>query len=156
MGITAVIVGAGIAAGGSVAASKIGADASTKAAGQQVNAANQALGVQQQQYQNTQKLLAPYQYGGPVAASLNHPVTNQTMNPAPTLRPTTTLGALATYGGGQGLPGQSPQMPSQMPPSGAPTQNGGMVTVQAPTGETRQMPMAQAQLYAAKGARILG
>ncbi len=33
---------------------------------------------------------------------------------------------------------------------------GGMVTVQAPTGETRQLPQALAQQAVAKGARIVG
>lgn len=62
-------------------------------------------------------------------------------------------------GGPQGAPGLgmpppmsgAPAVP-QGPPQGQP---GGMVTVQAPTGETMQLPQAQAQAAVAKGAKIV-
>ncbi len=146
-------------AAGTVGAAAIGAHASGKAADQQVAASDKALGVQQQQYANGQRLLAPYQYGGPALAGLNQQVTNQgngmqaaqmyAGNPR-TLpqggQPQTTVGSMNARA--MALQGSQGAL-------GAP-QGGQMVTVQAPTGETRQMTQQQAQLAVQHGAQIVG
>lgn len=146
IGTTAAIIGGLIAAGGSVAAAGIGAHAAGKAADQQVAAGNQALAVQQQQYQHGLQIMSPYLQGGNAFANLGGRVTNQPMTgAAPTSPSPTTVGALSSFG--QGRP---PTMTG--PLSGQPD----LVTVQAPTGETRQMPRQQAQPYLARGAQIVG
>ncbi len=146
-----------VGAGATVASAAIGAHASGKAADQQAASGQQALGVEQQQYANSQRLLAPYQYGGPALAGLNHPVNNQGNGMPPPM----------LYGAGQTIPqapklagyGYTPNARAMAlggPQAASGASNSGMVTVQAPTGETRQMSSQQAQLAVQHGARIVG
>lgn len=196
MGVTAIIVGASLAAGGSVAAAKIGSDASKNAANAQVQGNNAALNFAQQRFNVGQQALAPYQYGGAAIAGLGGQVNNQPQGAGnllagyaasvPNAR-SMALGAPSPQPSGMpNVPNYNPaqQVPSGIygqqyaapnaqpipmgvsngstnPASGQPWQGSsgsqsGMVTVQAPTGETKQMPMAQAQQYVSKGARIIG
>ena len=183
MGVTAIIAGASIAAAGSVTASKIASNASSNAANAQVQGNTAALNFAQQRFNVGQQALAPYQYGGQALTGLGGQVNNQPQgagnllngysNSVPnvanarsmalgTTTPTQTQPSY-NYNPSQQVPGgvygqqyASPNaQPIPMGQSQGPA-GSGMVTVQAPTGETRQMPMAQAQQYVSKGARIIG
>lgn len=61
---TALLIGAGIAGGTSLAAAKMQSNAAQNAAQTQTNAANTALGLQGQMYQQQQQNLAPYMQTG--------------------------------------------------------------------------------------------
>lgn len=143
---TAIAIGASTAA--SLAGAKMAANASKNAAKTQAAAGQQAIQAQQAGYQQQRQDFNPYLQAGTAALG----------------RMGQTAG---TYTGGPPQP--PPQGPPQglgqlgMPPQGAPPQmaggsppQGGMVRVQAPTGEVAMLPQAQAQLAVQKGAKILG
>lgn len=165
IGTTAAIVASAIAAGGAIGSSAIAAHASKSAAGQQVDASNKALGVEQQVYEDQKNNLAPYRQAGTDAltrassladagspiglktftngnlpqVSLNRqpgaPVSSMPQNAAPPM-------GLATMG-----QAQSPQAPA--------ANGGGMVQLRAPNGSMRTVPAAQVAHYLQLGAQVV-
>ena len=157
-----IAIGLGIAGlGAGVAGSAIQAHAAGNAADIQRQSANQALGLERDIYNQNVSRVQPYinagysslgnlmnQYGG------GQNFSNQV------------AGQLAPFQGAVGM--QNIQVPQQPPPQMAPPQQvgygqtpaaaagGGLVTVQAPTGEVKQVTPQQAQMYVQRGARILG
>lgn len=121
----AAVIGGILAAGGAVGGAAIAANASKSAASQQQASASQALGVQQQEYANAQKLLQPYLYGGPALSGLNYRVTAS--------------GAPSPYQGISGAPSfGSPYAPG--------------VLMRAPDGTQQQVPAALVPHYLSRGA----
>jgi len=125
---TAVI--AGIAtAGGAVASAKIGSNAAKNAAKTQSDAADKALAVQREQYQQQRQDFSPYQQQGAQAMGR---MTAMSQAPRQTFDPRQQQGQpsmpqqppqMANLGNPQGMPPQGPQMPPGWP-QGAPRQGG--------------------------------
>jgi hypothetical protein len=158
------------------------AGASKSAAAQQQAATTQAQAFNQQAWQAQQAALKPYQMAGQYAlqnlqqkqlgpggvqsqnaGSLGIQNAPGWQNGAFSLA---NLGRPGPAGGPQGPP-QQPQMamggqPGMQQPGGGgmqergPEQGGGMVTVTDDSGATRQVPRAQAQLYAQRGFKVMG
>ena len=139
-----VLIPALIGAGGTVAQAAIGAHSAGKAADTQSAAADKALALEKSIYDTTQGQISPYQQLG-----------------------TSSLANLAGYANGGGPqmnangvgyhPGFTPQPMtlSGMQPTAPQAPTGPLVTVQAPTGETRQMTRAQAEPFLARGAKLV-
>jgi hypothetical protein len=159
----ALIAVAAISAGSQIAAAKMQSSAAKNAAKTQSASADRAMAFQKQQYEQARQDFSPYQQAG--ATSLGR-LGSMAGQPAPTFQP----GQQASFaslgnplgGGPQAvppgpLPGQTtPPGAPPMPPQGPPQGQGQLVRVLAPTGEMAMLPMAQAQMAVAKGARILG
>lgn len=177
--IPAIIGAAGV--GASVYAAHKSSDAAQTAAQQQQDAAGKAQQFNQQVYDDQKQRIQPYtqagqyalanlmarQYGGTPAAygqPQNYGAPGSaTPQPGTANMPAGAIGvqnapgnAMAAYAQQQANPG--PQQGGGMgagspqPPQAGP---GGMVTVQDDTGQTRQVPAAQAQLYAQRGFQIV-
>ena len=129
------IIGAGASVGGAVIASK----ASKGAAKTQSEAADKALGLQTQQYEQSRQDFAPYQQQGQAALGrLGQMATAPRMNFG--------AGQTATLGNPMGQP------QAQQPP---PQPQAGLVRVQAPTGEIALLSRQQAQDALRRGARVM-
>lgn len=155
---TAIAIGVGAAgAASSLASAKIAANASKSAAKTQAAAGQQALNAQQQGYQQQRQDFSPYLQAGTTALGRLGQTAGtytggmpQPQGPPPQMpqRPQQAMGSLGSLGAPQGPPPGAP--PPQM--GGA---QGGLVRVQAPTGEVAMLPMAVAQQAVQKGAKIL-
>ena len=126
-----------VGAASSVAGAAISAHAAGKAADQQRDASNQALGFQRDIFQQQQAALNPYINLGTSAIGRY----NQRYGGAP-------AGGVGT---GLGFDAVGPVRPV----AAYGPQTGPVVRVQAPTGEIAMLPQAQAQIAVSKGARIL-
>ena len=180
---TGVIIAASTAAataGASVYAAKKGASAAKDAAATQSAAADKSLAFQKEQFGAHQQAYAPYQQVGQQSlrglsqgmapgGQFNQPFTQPFIAPGQTQpmyspQQPQTLGGMAPptgprpiqpppYAGRPGLPDQQ-QPPGQQAPGGPPAAStGALWTIQAPSGEQKQLPPAQAQFYISKGAR---
>lgn len=139
------LLGGIIAAGGAIGSAAIQAHAASKATDAEVKANNNALNVAQQQYGQTQQMLQPF-ISGQNTAALQRPVTGAGgYTPGVGL----TAPTVARSAAPNTFQPAAPQM-------GAPASQGGMVMLQAPTGETRRVPAGQAQMYIARGAKVIG
>ena len=154
------LIGGAIASGvSSLVGAKVASNAAKSAAKTQSQATDRALAVNQQVYNQQRQDQNPYmQVGQQGLTNLSQIVGNQQprfgggLNPSqPQMQPPMNLGTT----GRPPMPQGGPQIP-QGAPMGGGGQSGPMVTVQAPTGETRQVPQALAQQMVAKGARIVG
>jgi hypothetical protein len=151
---TGLAIGLGaMSIGSSVASSVIGSRASGKAAQAQERAGERSLAFQREQYNDGKARMQPWIESGHDGrarlSSLLGPTGNPTRGGAPAsppMRPMQGGGApLSTFAqGGMGA-GRA------MVPGGP----GGMVTIEAPTGERRQVPEAQAKQFIARGARMV-
>lgn len=171
---TAIAISLGAAgAAGSIAKAKIESNAAKKAAQQQVAGGERAQAFTERAYRDQQQIMSPYvslgqdamarmleSQWGPGAGARGAPPAG--MGGA---APNAFGGAPVQAAGGPPVPrfgGTGPSMggPStamQGPPQGQPQgPQGQLVTIQAPTGETRAVPAAQAQAYVARGARVIG
>jgi hypothetical protein len=158
---TAAIIGLA-AAGGSAASAAIQAHQTGKAVDAQTDAANKALALQQQQYQQARTDAAPYQQLG--QSTLGR-LGQMAAQPQGQFNP-------ANYRSGvpvSGTPAMpSQQMPSQQPLGAPPAQaapgmppagagQGDTVTIQTPDGRTLQgFPRAKVQEAMQRGARVVG
>jgi hypothetical protein len=165
-----------VGAVGMFASSKIAADASHSAASMQQQSATQAIGLQTAIYNQQQQNLQPYrQLGGVGIAGLtNMAGQNPTMDPggsgfvsqrnpqmgpagSPTASSAGAGGGYYNYGASAPIsaPGTAGPVPYQPPPGQGSNPAGGMVRVQAPTGEIALLSPDQAKQAEAKGATIL-
>lgn len=150
----AVATVAAIGAGTSIASAKIQSNAAKNAAKTQTEAANKSLAFQQQQFANQQAAFQPYQQAG---ARANAQLSNLASRPTPQFVPGGQQQAFGAPQGQLGMPQGMPPQPVSRPMGGAmPPPQGRMVMVQAPTGETQQMPEAEAQRAVQAGARVIG
>jgi hypothetical protein len=159
---TAAIIGLAVGAGSQVASSAIQAHQTGKAVDAQTEAANKALALQQQQYQQARTDAAPYQQLG--QSTLGR-LGQMAAQPQAQFNP-------SNYSGGAPVSG-TPAMPSQqlprqqalgappaqpmpgMPPAGA--GQGDTVTIQTPDGRTLQgFPRAKVSEAMQRGARVVG
>lgn len=163
----AVAVVGGIAAAGAITSAKIQSNAAKHAADTQTAAANKALTVQQQQYQQGRQDFSPYQQAGaasvgrlqqraqqqtpqfnpggpqPQWGSLGNPTGGQMPQPGPPMGQGAAMG-----GSGMPQPPQSPAMQSRGIVSGK------MVALRAPDGSVQQFPeSAVPQVMAAAQAK---
>lgn len=160
MGIeTALALGAGTAL--NLFGAKKASDASKKASQQQMAAGQKAFDYEQQMLGKQEAAAKPYMQLG--QQSLGMLGLGKTFAP-PNLNPYGPQPGVANQAGGYSgnpLPKTSASTSpgaytmGQMGQQAASPQSGGMVTVQAPNGQTRQMPREQAQFFVQKGARIL-
>lgn len=156
IGTTAAIVAAAIAGGSSVAGAGIAAHAAGKAAKTQTAAADKALALEHQQYEQQREDLAPYRGLSAVLPSLmgraGQPVTStgwgQYQTPtAPTTAPNAGPNSFAAMY--QGATSVAPGMASGGGPAG-------MVTLRSPDGKsTRAVPADHVQAYLSKGATVV-
>ena len=157
------LIPVGIAAAAGSAAAGLGgalisSSAAKSAAETQAASGDKALALQKQMYDQTRADLQPWVTQGSSAVGtlgalmgLGGKVNGQTVA-GTSASPSTasqgaTLGSLAT-----------PQNTQDMGLVHPAQQNGGedrMVTIQAPTGETKQMPLSQAGQYLSRGARLM-
>lgn len=161
----AIAIPAIIGAGASLVGAKMSSNASQDAAKTQSAAADKALAAQQQGYQTQRADFSPYLQagtaalgrlgqtagtytGGMPAPQAPRPGLGQLGTPPPSMP--TTMSAMPSVPSGQMPPPQGRAMAGMTPPAG------GLITVQAPTGETAKMTQAQAQMAVQKGARIVG
>lgn len=143
------VIGGIIVAAGTVGAAEIAANSASSAAKQEQQAGQQALGLATTQFNAGTQALAPYQYGGPALAGLNHPVTNQPYHPV-------TTSPLAGYGLPTAPTSYAPIAPNARSLALGQSQGGtGMVLLRAPTGEIKQVPTNQAQQFIARGATVV-
>lgn len=161
-GVTGTMIGIGVAS--SLASAKMQSNAAKNAAKTQAAAGDKALAAQQSGYQQQRQDFQPYQQAGNAAlARLGQTAGTYTGGstaapfPMPQQPPQGGLGSLGQPPPGAlpplgGSPAPGPGMPPQMPSGGA---QGGLVRVQAPTGEMAMLPPQQAQAAVAKGAKIL-
>lgn len=124
-----------------------GSDAAKKAAAQQVEQANRGLATNQQVYNDQRALMNPYVQGGQDAYARLFSQQFGTPYQPPAQAPTAPQIP-------QGPPAGARPNPFQQAMGGQPA--GGMVTIQAPTGETRQVPREQAQMFVSRGGKVVG
>lgn len=173
---TAIAIGAGAAAAGSITAAKIGSNAASNAAATQSASADKAMGVQNQVYQDQKVAQAPYQQLGQQALGRLSGMAPSTasFNPQNYAQgaPKPQMGSMASMGQ-QAPPPSMPQQ--QIQPMGQPaaaaapglmnaaTQamqgaTGPMVSLRGPDGSVKQFPAGQAdqiiQAFAAKGQNV--
>jgi hypothetical protein len=161
-GVTGTMIGIGVAS--SLASAKISSNASKNAAKTQAAAGDKALAAQQAGYQQQRQDFSPYQQAGNAAlgrlGQTAGTYTGGMPQPPPQMPQQPPPGGLGSLGqpsmgapsssmGGQPAPGPG------MPPQGPQSAPGGLVRVQAPTGEMAMLPPQQAQAAVAKGAKIL-
>jgi hypothetical protein len=126
------------------------ARSANKAADTQARAAQDALAWEKQQHAAEQQRLSPYRQMGHGAM---HQLSSMLGVPGPQFeqpQPFTAGKTLAAMRGGLAQVREAGGAKNVIA-AAAPQ----FVTVQAPSGETRQMPMDQAQRFVAKGARIV-
>jgi len=161
-----------IGAGASLIGGAISSSAAGSAADKQKATADQALALQKQIYDEQKAQRAPYVAQGATSlAKLGQIAGNAQQQPLPGAfqnpylprsggaGPTQPLGAMGQSPWTQPPPqgafpppqGPPPQPPQQGPGGGAGPQ---MVTIQAPTGETKQVPMATAQQIVQRDPRV--
>lgn len=144
-----------IGAGTAIAGAKIQSGAAKNAAKLQSASADKALAVNQGVYRDQQALMNPYVQGGQDAYArlfsqqFGTPYQPQQAPQAPTGPQARPLG-----GGPMGPVAGARPTPFQQAMDGQPA--GGMVTIQAPTGETRQVPREQAQMFVSRGGKVVG
>lgn len=137
----AILIPSLIGAGASVAGAALASNASKSAADTQAQSAQKAQDYTNANFQQQQQNFAPYQAMGQKSLGfLGGATATPTGSQAPGFSGQT-LGQMAN-------PSTSSQTPTQ-------PQTGQMVTIQAPDGTTKQMPMAQAQLFLSRGAKIV-
>ena len=155
----------GVSAGATVAAAKIGSNASKNAAKTQVDASNQAQAVQQQVYQDQQKAQSPYmQLGQQAAGKLSGYTTPSTpFNPNDYSKGAQITPAAASPWGPSQIQPTAPQQAS-LSQMGSPMQNktmtaqqsaqqglnpavGQTVKMRAPNGEVSDVPANQEQHF---------
>ena len=157
---TALIIGAGVAAGTSVAAAKMGSNAAHDAANTQVNASNQARTYQQQATQQAQQLIQQGQAGIQRAPTYT----------APGVIAGSARSALSKAMGLGAMPGgqpasQTPYQPQQTssaggqfgyvaPPAGS-GGSSGLVQMRAPNGQMASVPSDQVPHYQTLGAQVV-
>lgn len=167
---------AGATAGASIYGAKKAAGAAHEAAATQSTAADKSLAFQKEQFGAHQQAYAPYQQvgqqslrglsqgmapGGQFSQQFTQPfiAPGQSKPMYSPVQPQT-LGGMAQPMGRppmqtQPLP-RGPVMPDQQPMPDQQAQGGALWTIQAPDGETKQVPAAQAQHYISQGARRVG
>lgn len=144
---TAIAIAAGVGGAASVTSAAMQSRAAGHAADIQGKAAEEALAFTKEQKAKQEAAAAPYLALGGMAAGRLPGV----------VRPMPAYGAPAPYT-------TQPQATSPVQPAGQPMAAlgqpgagmGGLVMVQAPTGETMRLPQAQAQQAVSRGARIVG
>ena len=141
------LIGAALAAGGaSVAASKIASNASKNASNQAAAGTQAALDFTKDQKAKQEAAAAPYLSLGQMAASrLPGAVRPMPMGGPP--MPYTTQSAATR-----------PSMPMSSfgaPNGSQPPAPGGLVTIQAPDGSTRQVPSSQVQFFVSRGGKVV-
>jgi hypothetical protein len=129
---------------GNLAGAGIAAYTANKASNQQAAAAQAALDFAKQQWQTTQQNLSPYM-------SLGSGATNNLrflagIPNAPALAPAGTTFPQVGHVAPPGTPTQGMAVPRA---------GNAMVTIQAPTGERRQVPANQSSYYVSKGGRVI-
>lgn len=176
---TALLIAAGVAAGSSVASSKIQSNAAKDAAEKQQDATNQAFGLQQQVYRNTQQSLAPYSDLGTGAlgnlrqlAGVPNPMTGSgspnavsaarsAAAVAPSSYTYNPASGITTYNGFNPQTGQITGTPPKITigPGGvpvlSPTTQSGYVTMRAPDGSMQQVDPQHVDFYRQKGAQVV-
>ena len=132
--------------------SKNSANASQQAAAEQQASTQQALQFAQQQYNTGQTQLAPYRAAGTTALAALGGLAGQPMvNASPGgWGYTPQAPAVAAPGNAPGA-----QTPLQLGSMGGAAGTGGMVMLEAPTGERQMVPQAQAAQYLQRGAKIV-
>ena len=167
---TMAIIGWTAAAASQVAAAKIGSNAAKDAAKTQADASNQALGLQQQVYQDQQQAQSPYmQLGQQAAGKLSGYTTPSTpFNPNDYSKGAQITPAAASPWGPSQIQPTAPQQAS-LSQMGSPMQNktmtaqqsaqqglnpavGQTVKMRAPNGEMSDVPMNQKAHYLQLGA----
>lgn len=154
------VIAAIIAGGASVGAAGIGAklasNASKNAAATQAASGQQALGLQRDQWQAQQARTQPYvQAGQQSAQRLSDLLSPGRMGQYP---PFTPGGAPSTQPPMFGAPPSSGMAQPQARPLSAwaqPQTGGGLVTMEAPDGERKQVPASQQAYWQAKGAKVV-
>lgn len=136
-----------IGAGTAIAGAKIQSGAAKNAAKLQSASADKALAVNQGVYRDQQALMNPYVQGGQDAYARLFSQQFGTPYQPPAQAPTAPQIP-------QGPPAGARPNPFQQAMGGQPA--GGMVTIQAPTGETRQVPREQAQMFVSRGGKVVG
>lgn len=172
LGVAGVVTGnpALIAAGGSVLAGDVAATASKDAARTQAAAADRAMGVQRQVYDDARATLSPYTALGASAAGslgslLGLPAGGGGMVTAPAGAAAATAPALAGTAGapGPGMVGAVEGKRDPMNASGYGGGRGGSIAslsgvqmLEAPDGTVKAVPRDRAAFYLRRGARPVG
>jgi hypothetical protein len=139
--------GLAISAGTDVAKAAISANAAKNAAKTQSAAADKSLAFQQGIYGQQQQNFAPYLAQGQNAVQQ---LGQRAAQPSPTFQP----GRPTSFQSPPQTPMASLGQPQQgMAPQGA---QGGLWTIQAPDGTTKQLPAQMAQQFVARGAKRVG
>ena len=155
------LVVAGVSAYASYKTAKSGADASKQASQVQVDASNKAMDYQQQQQRQamqyaermrTMPLQGPPQGGAQSYLSqlMRIPGGSNSFSGAPPMASSAGYQFQPAMGNAAGSGGGNLGYAGLM---GGPSAGGGMVMLQAPTGEQQSVPADQAQAYIARGAR---
>ncbi len=145
--------GAVIASHGQTEAAETNAQAAEKAGDKTAQSTREALDFQKQVYGQRQAQLSPYSTIG--TGALNQ------LSSGLGIRPTTPVNVPMTLSNGQpAMPQQGQQgsigaLGAQAAKLPTDASMGGMVTVKAPTGETRQVPSGLAEFYTARGAQVV-
>jgi hypothetical protein len=148
-----------IGAGASIVAGDVRSEAAKKAAKQQMQASDEAMGETRRVFEDTRAGYAPYQNVGTSAAGSlgsllglppvsSAPVTGAVPQPA-------ALGPLRPAGALPGGPGASSAMLNQGSSAGTLGGAAGVQVLQAPDGSVKTVPAAQAQWYIQRGARAV-
>lgn len=131
---------------GSLVGASIQSNANTDAAKIQADSVQKALDFEKQQYADLTGRLAPYVAAGTTSTDrmsqlLGLPARPQTTATAPPTRGP----SVANYGGPSpaAAPAQAPTAPA-------------MITIQAPNGQTKQVPASEQQHWESVGAKVLG
>jgi type II secretory pathway pseudopilin PulG len=156
----AVWASSAIGAGTSLASGLMGSRAAGKAADQQQQAANAALGLQRQQWQQSLQNLAPYRgIGEGAAAQLSKmlgygPAAPQTYATAPQTTAAPTLSGLGPLVRQLSRAVVS-QVPGITPTASAPAAGSSTVTLRAPNGATMRVPSQYVDHYMQRGAQVV-
>lgn len=166
IGTTAAIIAGSAMAGASLGGAKIASNAAKTASQQQMAAGQQALAYEKEMLGKQEAAAKPYQALG--NQSLGMLGNGGKAFAPPNLNPYGPQPGVANQAGGYSsvpIPKTSASTSpgaytmGQMGTAQAPNVGQGaqdeMVTVQAPNGQTRQMPMSMARQFVAKGAKIL-
>lgn len=152
-----IVAAAGIGAASSLIGGLINSHSAGNAANAQTSAANQALTEQKRIFDLQQAQRAPYLAQSQQALGQLGQIAGQ--QHAMTLPAAYTGGGMRSLGQlGQPAPASAVPMPIQAPNGPTPTPIGAsdLVTVQAPTGQTAQIPRAQLQMALSRGAKQVG
>lgn len=157
--LAGVLAGAGATTAATVYAAKKSSDAAEHGADTQAAAAQEALDFAKGQKAKQETAYAPFGALGQQAAGMLPGLARQAPTSGPpaayTTQPRATApmpqsAPLSQLGGPIGTGQQG--LPTMMPTS----QAGPMVRLMAPDGSQRSVPQAQAQMYIAKGAKVIG